>query len=216
MIVECLVTTQTASGELNVAPMGPRFPNPFDWSAPLGGMFRLSPFEPSRTLQNLQSTRVGVLNFTDNVLMLAQMALKSEPIQWPQCRPAKRVPGQCLQDAARCWEFEVVALINDGPRWHCDCRIVNVIEQRPMVVFNRAMHAVIEATILATRIGIVPDELIRQQINALTPLVEKTAGPEQWAAWNWVEQWIERHLPSSSGRTDYRPTNKENVQDQDG
>jgi len=198
MIVECLVTTQDANGELNVAPMGPRFDDSFPWQAPELGTFRLSPFEPSKTLANLQATRAGVLNFTDNVLLIAQMALKTDSFQWPACRPAHQICGQYVSDAARCWEFEVISMNVEGPRWHCECRVVHVLELRPMLAFNRAMHAVIEATILATRIGLLPAEQIKAQISALAPLIEKTAGPEQRAAWNWVGQWIEQHLPADS------------------
>jgi hypothetical protein len=201
MIIECLVTTQDDRGELNVAPMGPRFEDNFRWTDPMGGMFRLSPFEPSRTLTNLQVTCAGVLNFTDNVLLIAQMALKSETVQWPECRPTRKVCGQLLVDAARCWEFEVVSLSQVGPRWHCECRVVAVHEQRPMLAFNRAMHAVIEATILATRIGLLPAEQIKSQISALAPLIEKTGGPEQRAAWNWVCSWIDARLPVQPGST---------------
>lgn len=195
MIVECLVSTQSPVGDLNVAPMGPRFDDQFDWRAPIGGCFRLSPFEPSRTLTNLQANQGGVLNFTDNVLLFAQMALKSPNVGWPMCESAEFVSGRRLIDAARCWEFEVLTTVQDGPRWNCQCKVVHVIERRPMILFNRAMHAVIEATILATRIGILPDEQIRTQIAALATLVEKTAGPEQRAAWKWVCQWVDQHLP---------------------
>ncbi len=198
MIVECLVTTLAESGELNVAPMGPRFGDDFDWQAPIGGTFHLCPFEPSRTLDNLRTVRTGVLNFTDNVLLLAQMALKADQVQWPASRAAEKILGRCLMEAGRCWEFEVVSLTANGPRWQCNCQVVHAVEQRPLMVFNRAMHAVIEATILATRIGILPSEQIRDQIAALAPLVEKTAGPEQQAAWDWVCHWVERRLSSES------------------
>ncbi|MDP1562551.1 MAG: DUF447 family protein [Pirellulaceae bacterium] len=195
MIVECLVTTLDESGELNVAPMGPRFDDCFDWQKPVGGTFKLCPFEPSRTLDNLRSVRAGVLNFTDNVLMLAQMALKAEEVQWPDSHQARKIRGRHLTDAGRCWEFEVESVTANGPRWQCNCRVVHAVEQRPLLVFNRAMHAVIEATILATRIGILPDDQIRAQIATLSPLIEKTAGPEQLAAWNWVCRWVDQRLP---------------------
>ncbi|MBL8888829.1 MAG: DUF447 family protein [Planctomycetaceae bacterium] len=198
MIVECLVSTQSPGGELNVAPMGPRFDDHFDWRAPIGKRFLLSPFEPSRTLANLQTTHAGVLNFTDNVLLFAQLALKGPSIQWPPCEPTEVIAGQRMIDAARCWEFQVLATSQAGPRWHCQCEVVHVVEQRPMVLFNRAMHAVIEATILATRIGILPDEQIRTQIASLAPLIEKTAGPEQRAAWNWVNHWVAQNLSQPS------------------
>jgi hypothetical protein len=197
MILECLVTTQDPSGRLNVAPMGPKFLPTFDWLHPVGQTFWLRPFEPSRTLENLRATGAGVLNFTDDVLALAQAALKDPTSPEPTCRPAVRVAGQCLVTAGRCLEFSVSALDPQAARWQCECRVVHVTEHRTLMTFNRAMHAVIEATILATRIGILDDDLILAQIKQLAPLVEKTAGPQQQAAWEWVTRWIQARVPTA-------------------
>jgi len=190
MILECLVTTWNADGRVNLAPMGPHFADDFDWRQPEGGFFDLRPFEPSRTLDNLQATAAGVLNFTDDVWLLARAALKPdqpEPVTW---QPARRVQGQRLADAAHYFEFEVRAIRRDGPRWTCTCQVVAADHRRPLLGWNRAMHAVVEATILATRIDWLPFEHVQQQLRTLAPLVEKTGGPRERAAWEWVEQWI--------------------------
>jgi hypothetical protein len=60
---------------------------------------------------------------------------------------------------------------------------------------------VLEATILATRIGILPDHEIREAMVALQLPVEKTAGPVEISAWNLVLKIIveslgEEGLPS--------------------
>ena len=43
--------------------------------------------------------------------------------------------------------------------------------------FNRAQHAVLEAAILATRVGLLPAGEIFAQLERLRPLVAKTGGP---------------------------------------
>ncbi len=195
VIVECVVTTQNAACRINVAPMGPRFAEDFAWSQPLGQTFLLRPFEPSQTLENLREQRVGVLNFTDDVLLIAQAALMAEVPTSVGFQPCQRIEGHSLRDAGRCFEFEVVSLKPEGLRWDVPCRILHVEERRSLIVFNRAAHAVIEATILATRIGLLPPEQIRAQMTMLAPLVEKTAGSQQREAWEFVQKWLAERLP---------------------
>jgi len=206
MILECLVTSQDAAGQTNVAPMGPRFAADFDWLEPTGADFVLRPYEPSRTLNNLLATGAGVLNFTDDVLLFAQSALKAATRPQPVLLPAHQVGGHGLRDAAAWWEFEVQSTRADGPRWEVACRVVHVTQRRNLIAFNRAMHAVIEATILATRVELLPAADIREQLLRLEPLIEKTAGRQQLAAWQCVLDWLVQHGlqlrdPSAEGAT---------------
>ena len=60
-----------------------------------------------------------------------------------------------------------------------DCRVIAQGEVRPFFGFNRAKHAVLEAAILATRIGIIPADEIRREIERLAILVQKTAGHQE-------------------------------------
>lgn len=192
MILECLVTTQDAAGQTNVAPMGPRFAADFHWLEPAGAAFVLRPYEPSQTLNNLLATGAGVLNFTDDVLLFAQSALKTERRPKPELLPAHQIVGYGLRDAAAWWEFQVQSTRADGPRWEVACQVVQVTQRRNLIAFNRAMHAVIEATILATRLDLLPAADIREQLRRLEPLIEKTAGQQQLAAWQWVLEWLQQ------------------------
>ena len=63
--------------------------------------------------------------------------------------------------------------------------------------FNRARHAVLEAAILATRVGLIPAEEIQQQMQQLASPVEKTAGDTERRAFALLEQYIETSLASS-------------------
>lgn len=190
MILECLVTTQDLAGQTNVAPMGPRFAADFNWLEPAGTDFVLRPYEPSQTLNNLLATGAGVLNFTDDVLLFAHSALKTATRPQPTLLPARQVAGHGLRDAAAWWEFVVQSTQAVGPRWEVACRVVQVTQHRNLIAFNRAMHAVIEATILATRVELLPAADLREQLLRLEPLIEKTAGQQQLAAWHWVLDWL--------------------------
>jgi hypothetical protein len=61
--------------------------------------------------------------------------------------------------------------------------------------FNRARHAVLEATILATRLHLIPHEEVRRQIDALAILVDKTAGPREQEGWALVSEYVRERTP---------------------
>ena len=65
-----------------------------------------------------------------------------------------------------------------------------------MFGFNRAKHAVLEATILATRLHLVPEVDVRKQLESLASPVEKTAGTQEQAAFllvtKFVDDWYQR------------------------
>jgi hypothetical protein len=68
--------------------------------------------------------------------------------------------------------------------------VVRVHEGRPFVGLNRAKHAVVEAAILVTRVHLLGAEEIRRQMAALQPLVEKTGGSRERAAWEAIERYV--------------------------
>jgi uncharacterized protein len=58
--------------------------------------------------------------------------------------------------------------------------------------FNRAKHAVVEAAILATRTAFLPPEEIRGEFARLAVLVEKTGGPREHEAFEFLERFIDK------------------------
>ena len=56
--------------------------------------------------------------------------------------------------------------------------------------FNRAKHAVLEATILATRLHLLPIEQVRSEFERLRSPVEKTAGPVELEAWRILNDYV--------------------------
>ena len=71
------------------------------------------------------------------------------------------------------------------------CRIVHSGVQRPFFGFNRAKHAVIEAAILATRTHLLSADEIQEQIGRLVPLIDKTAGDQEQAAFAFLRETIQ-------------------------
>jgi hypothetical protein len=183
MILEGIVTTISAAGDLNIAPMGPRV-DP--------GMCRLllRPFNTSQTYRNLKEHGQGVLHVCDDVLLLAQAALGG--IQHlPPLAPAVRVRGQVIQTACRWYEFQVVSLDESSERIAIEAAVVHTGRLRDFFGFNRAKHAVLEAAILATRTAFLPLAEIEAEFRKLAVIVDKTGGDDEKAAFAFLTKHLE-------------------------
>ncbi|WP_373652334.1 DUF447 domain-containing protein [Schlesneria sp. DSM 10557] len=183
MIVEGIVTTLSESGEVNVAPMGPLVDEQLE-------SFVFRPFQTSTTYQNLKARPCGVFHIVDDVLLIAEAALNR--MQGTQTTfAAHQIPGRVLADCCRWYEFEVVDFDDKSERTSFSVRIVYQGRLRDMFGFNRAKHAVLEATILATRLHLIPEADVRSQLAALQSPVQKTAGPREQSAFELVQQYVD-------------------------
>ncbi len=189
MIIEGIVTSQNCAGELNVAPMGPIVDESMT-------TLLLRPFQTSRTYRNLKEHRAGVFHVVDDVLLLAQAAI-GRLTELPATTSAEHIVGQVLLDACRWYEFEVTALDDSNERTHIETRVVHVGRRRDVFGFNRAKHAVLEAAILATRLHILPSEVVRQQWEWLRSPVQKTAGPRELMAFTLLDEYVSDYLKSA-------------------
>jgi hypothetical protein len=179
MIIESIVTTVDRGGAINFAPMG------VEWGEE---SIVLKPFLETTTFRNLNATGVAVVNLTDDAMLFAQGAISSP--QFPSSS-ATLVKGAVL-DAACSWrELRVVTVDATPPRSRIEARVVHRGTKRDFIGFNRARHAVLEAAILATRVHLIPAEEIRAEYARLQVLVDKTAGPREREAMEFLTQYVE-------------------------
>ncbi len=195
MILEGIVTTLSSDGLLNIAPMGPSVdPQPgFEFAR-----FVLRPFRTSVTYRNLKERGEGVLHVTDDVLLLAQTAIGVAVDPLPETRPADSVLGRILVNACRYYEFRVQSIDDREERTTITVESVAQGRLRDFFGFNRAKHAVIEAAILATRVGLIPPPKILEEFHKLQILVEKTGGPAEHAAIALLRQFVQNAAASAS------------------
>ena len=87
-------------------------------------------------------------------------------------------------------EFTARELATDSPRKSFHCKIIDEGNRRRFYGFNRAKHAVLEATIMATRIDFIPIEEIQIQYQRLDTIVQKTGGDVEKLAFQMLKEYV--------------------------
>ena len=175
MIIEGIVTTTAADGRCHAAAMGPHI-DEADLDVAAGSLRRLTlkPFATSSTFANLARHGEGVFHLTDDAGAIASLVL-GEPVPLTT-RPATHVQGFVLTDACLAHEFRIVESDTASQRGSFLAEVVASHVGRPFRGFNRATHAIIEAAILISRLGLLGRDEIARQLEPLAVLVEKTGG----------------------------------------
>ncbi len=189
MILETLLTTLSADGTLNCAPMG------VEWGD--DQTIVIKPFVETTTFRNLVATRAGVLNLTDDARLFALAVIHHPAAANPATVPAAVVRGAVLEAACSWREVEVVAVDDTPPRSRITTRVVHRGTRREFLGFNRARHAVLEAAILATRTHLLPAAELRADYARLQVIVDKTAGPAEREAMTLLTEYVSRRLAES-------------------
>jgi len=171
---EVIVTTLSEDGRAHSAPMGIEEVN---------GYFFIRPFKPSATYDNLKRHRQCVINYTDDVRVFAGSLTGRR--DWPTL-PCLQIEGEYLAQALAHTEVEIVSFEDDDPRATFKAAVMGDFSHTPFRGFNRAQSAVIDAAILVSRLGMLSEEKIQQEITYLTIAMDKTAGPRELEAWSWL------------------------------
>jgi hypothetical protein len=181
-LIETVVTTTGPDGAVNCAAMGVRW-----------GEEELVfwPFDATRTLRNLRAHGEAVVHLTDDVLLFVQAALGHPS---PAMRPASAIAGSVIEHVNAWREVVVTEITPDSselPRSRVRVRVVasGTGTQEPLGLC-RARHAAVEASILASRLKWLGAQHVRAELDRLQELVDKTAGPRERAAMDYVRRHV--------------------------
>ncbi len=177
-IVETIVTTSNAAGEVHIAPLG---------LIADGSHWIIAPFKPSKTLDNLRANPFAAASHTDDVRVFAGCVTGRKI--WPLTSTSK-VSGSRLADCVSHWELKVERVIEDELRPRFVCAVVHRESHKVWDGFNRAQAAVLELAVLTTRLGMLPPEKIESELKYLEIAISKTAGPREEEAWEWLMEKI--------------------------
>jgi hypothetical protein len=189
VIVETIVTTCNAAGEVNVAPMG------VEWDpSQEDSRIVLKPFLQTATYRNVTTTGSAVINLVDDVRIFARAAI-SNPTYTTV--PAVAIAGAVLADCCAWREVTVTAVDSTPPRSRIETTVVHRGTNRDFIGFNRACHAVLETAIYATRVHMLPRDFLENELQRLQVIVDKTAGPREFEAMSLLADYI-RSAPAPS------------------
>jgi hypothetical protein len=183
-IVETVTTTINPDGTVNCAAMG------VEWGDEI---IVVKPYRSTRTLRNLRATGAAVVNLTDDILLFTEAAL-GDP--HPPTRATATTDGAVLADACSWREVTVETIDESGPRARVTTHVVGRGIGREFLGFNRARHAVLEASIIASRAHLLPAGEIRAELERLQVLVDKTAGPRERQAMELVRRHVRAAVDS--------------------
>lgn len=181
-LIETVVTTTGSDGVVNCAAMGVRF-----------GEEELEfwPFDTARTLKNLRFRGEAVVHLTEDVLLFVQSALGHPR---PAMRAARVVAVSVIVEA-NSWREVVVTEIAPAEdelgrsRVHARVVVTGIGTRQPQGLC-RARHAALEASILASRLKWLGGERVWAELAHLQELVDKTAGPREREAMEYVRRYV--------------------------
>lgn len=174
MIFETIIISTNAAEEAHVTPFGVKHE---------GDFVLVSPFKPSKTLENILQNKVATMNITDDVRVFAGALTNRQP--W-HLTPANTIKGFRLVGCLTHVELDLVDVREDDMRPQLLMQKIETHHHDNFKGFNRAQAAVIELAVLASRLHILPHDKVQSEINYLQIAIDKTAGEREFEAWRWL------------------------------
>jgi uncharacterized protein len=183
MIFETIITTVNLAGEPHVAPFGIQYN---------GDLVMISPYKPSTTLDNILATKTATLNITDDVRVFAGAISNHMNSHHINLAPLRgNIHAGCrLANALSHSELALIEVKDDATRPQLIMQKVHTENHAPFLGFNRAQAAVIELSILVSRLHMQPREKIGAELIYLQIAIDKTAGERELEAWGWLQEKI--------------------------
>jgi uncharacterized protein len=199
MIFETIIITVDASKNPHITPFGVRYEDE---------NIIIAPYKPSTTLNNILQSKLAVMNMTDDVRVFAGALTGRSDFSYLPIRLGANTPVHPLSNTLRELDSPCIHAPS-GPIYRlADCLTHAVLElievredeTRPQLVmkaiasenhqsfqgFNRAQAAVVELSILVSRLHMLPKEKVLTEMAYLQIAIDKTAGEREKEAWGWL------------------------------
>ena len=187
MIVETVLSSISQDGKVNFAPIGVHIPDTTSHLSEIKEI-EIRLYSGSVTFSNLKTMAEGVINFTDDISIFVDTALFSKALP---TAPSYMVRPPRMAEAKTVWEFSVTSF-NDSTE---PARVVGkVLYFEDLTAgftgFCRARGAILEATIVATRIQWTPVNKIEESWHLWQEVVVKTGGVREQQAFQKVSDYF--------------------------
>ena len=175
---------------VHVAPMGVRY---------VDDRVVLKPFRPSTTLDNILASGSAVLNLLTDVRVIAGCVTGRHT--WPMVDVHRAGEPRAVRLAAALEHVVLRLERQDEDAQRPTLRLARLRSERHAAWpgFNRAQAAVVEGAVLVSRLGLLPRAKIVSEMAYLQIAIDKTAGPSEHEAWNWLREAVARETAAVEG-----------------
>ncbi len=188
MIIETIVSTRSASGSVNFAPMGATFSS--------DGRVVFVVYHSTQTYRNLEANLSGVINLVSDVTLFVKTALYDFS---PAHALSNHVEGGIMDLAEEAVEFEIDNIEPMEGKSKLSGHVVSrKTLKTPEAGLNRGRIAAIEALIAVTRIGVLDRMEIAQTMERSREIVNKTGGAKELEAMKLIEEVYEKAIDVDS------------------
>lgn len=181
MIYETIIVSTDIEGIAHVTPFGVKHE---------GDLIVISPFKPSKTLDNILASETATMNLTDDVRIFAGALTKRKT--W-RLQSTNKITGFRLDDCLTHVELKLKSVRDDAERPQLVMEKVETQLHKGFDGFNRAQAAVIELAVLASRVHMLPFEKVQSELKYLQIAIDKTAGERELEAWGWLTEKINQY-----------------------
>lgn len=181
MIYEVIISTMNEDGSSHIAPMG---------VSQKADFVVLKPFKPSKTLDNILTQKIAIMNIVTDVRVFAGAVTGRSNFNLVALPDGK---GFFLKDALSYLTLSLAEIHDDEIRSTLYMNKVNVNHLSSFKGFNRAQAAIIEASVLMSRLDLLSQDKIKQEIKYLEIAITKTAGKKEIQAWEWLMEKYENY-----------------------
>ena len=181
MIYEVIISTINEDGSSHIAPMG---------VSQKADFVVLKPFKPSKTLDNILTRKIAIMNIVTDIRVFAGAVTGRSNFNLVALPDGK---GFFLKDALSYMTLSLAEIHDDEIRSTLYMNKVNVIHLSSFKGFNRAQAAIIEASVLMSRLDLLSQDKIKQEIKYLEIAITKTAGKKEFQAWEWLMEKYENY-----------------------
>ena len=186
MIFETIIISVDAKNVPHVTPFGVKHE---------GDDIVISPFKPSKTLDNILSSRAATMNLSDDVRIFAGALTKRKV--W-KLLPTNKINGFRIDGCLAHVELALIDVREDAERPQLVMQKIATHHHKGFDGFNRAQAAVIELAVLASRLHMLPVEKVETERKYLQIAIDKTAGKRELEAWNWLTDKIDSYYKEHS------------------
>ncbi|MCY3005477.1 MAG: DUF447 family protein [Planctomycetota bacterium] len=176
MILEGILTTQSADDRMHVSPIGPHVDRSLE-------TWVLKPFKSSTTFSNLHRSDRAVFHIVDDALLLVQAVLgicnTQDGSPAADYRPSV---GWVLRGACRAIPLQIDQWDLSQERASANCRAGRCIEIRPFWGWNRAAHSLVELAVVWSRRDLVEQAFLDAEFERHRIVIQKTAGDRELQA----------------------------------